>query len=152
MRVSTLLTAALLLVLGFAAPASAGLLELRNDPITLHWNCAITPCRHNNLAYQRVYVRDQYLRYDIHTVPARYEMRRLRVMVTPPTVVVYGRHRYGRSGLVALPVGAYRVVRPARYTWVTSPVLVSPARSYVTRRQPHTALYRQNIVVYQGSN
>ncbi len=156
MRVSTLLAAAALSMLGFAAPAKAGLLELRHDPITLHWNCDITPCRTNNLAYKRVYVRDRYLRYDIHTKPARYEMRRVRVMVAPPTVVVSGRSHHHhrrwldvghRGGLVALPVKGYRKVRPAQYAWVTKPVLVSPARTSVTRRAPHYAYYPDTIVV-----
>ncbi len=154
MRVSPLLAAALTMVLGFAAPAQAGLLELRHDNITLHWNCDITPCRSNDLAYKRVYVRDQYLAYDIHTRPAHYVMRRVRVMVVPPTVVVSGqsmRHRWldlgNRDGLVALPVRGYRTIRPAQYAWVTKPVLVSPARAYVTRRQPHYANYPEDIVV-----
>jgi hypothetical protein len=154
-RVSTLLAAAAMSVLGLAAPAKAGLLELARDPITLHWNCGITPCRSNHLAYKRVYVRDRYLAYDIHTTPARYEMRRTRVMVAPPTVVVAGgrswhdRWNFGsRSGLVPLPVhGGYRVVRPAQYAWVTRPVLVSPAHASVTRRAPHYAYYPDTIVV-----
>ena len=155
MRVSTLLAAALTMVLGFAAPAKAGLLELRHDNITLHWNCDITPCRNNNLAYKRVYVRDQYLAYDIHTRPAHYVMRRVRVMVAPPTVVVSGGHRWhdrwnfgSRHGLAPLPVkGGYRTIRPAQYAWVTKPVLVSPGRAYVTRRSPHYAYYPEDIVV-----
>ncbi len=158
MRVSSLLAVAAMTILGLAAPAKAGLLELRHDNITLHWNCDITPCRNNNLAYKRVYVRDQYLRYDIHTTPAHYEMRRVRVMVAPPTVVVSGdhswRHRWdfgSPSGLVPLPVhGGYRTVRPAQYAWVTKQVLVSPGRAYVTRRSPHYAYYPENIVV-QGA-
>jgi hypothetical protein len=157
-RVSTLLATAVMMILGFAAPAKAGLLELAHDNITLHWNCRITPCRGNDLAYQQVYVRDHYLAYDIHTSPAKFAMRRVRVMVAPLTVVVAGgslHHRrwldFGdRNGLVALPVSSYRVVRPAQYAWVTKPVLVSPARTYVARRAPHYAYYPETIVV-QGA-
>jgi hypothetical protein len=153
-RVSTLFAAATMMVLGFAAPAKAGLLELRHDPITLHWNCDITPCRNNNLAYKRIYVRDRYLRYDIHTTPARYEMRRVRVMVSPPMSVVVGGRRSHRLFDILhrerASVQGHRVFRPAQYAWVTRPVLVSPARAYVTRRMPHYALYPETIVV-QGS-
>jgi hypothetical protein len=156
-RVSALLASAIVMALSFATPAKAGLLELRHDNITRHWNCDITPCRSNHLAYKQVYARDRYLAYDIHTSPAKYEMRRSRVMIAPPTVVLTGgasHHRRWlnvgsrRGGLVALPVhGGYRVVRPAQYAWVTKPVLVSPARAYVTRRAPHFAYYPETIVV-----
>ena len=158
MRVSARLAAAAMTVLGLAAPAQAGVLELINDPITLHWNCDITPCRGNTLAYKRVYVRDHYLAYDIHTRPAHYVMRKVRVMVAPPTVVVtsgesHDRHwlDFGdRNGLVALPVSGYRVVKPAQYAWVTKSVLVTPGHAYVTRRSPHYAYFPEDIVV-QGS-
>jgi hypothetical protein len=155
-RVSSLLAVAAMTLLGLAAPAKAGLLELRHDNITLHWNCSITPCRNNNLAYKRVYVRDQYLRYDIHTTPAHYEMRRMHVMVSPPMTVWVGgeRRRFfdflHRGHTTVHAVKGHRVFRPAQYAWVTRQVLVSPARAYVTRRMPHTALYPETIVV-QGN-
>jgi hypothetical protein len=152
-RVSTLLAAATMAVLSFATPANAGLLELKHDPITLHWNCNITPCRSNNLAYKRIYVRDQRLSYKIHTTPARYEMRRQQVMVSPPMMVtVGGGHRrsvldiFHRGRSVHASAG-HRVFRPAKFAWVTRPVLVSPARATVTRNAPYTALYPETIVV-----
>jgi hypothetical protein len=149
-RVSTILSAAVLLIVGFVSPVQAGNVEIFADHITRHYNCDITPCRDNHLAYKRVYVRDQYLRYDIHTTPARYKMKRVRVLVALPTVAVKGRSWESRDGLVELPVGPYRVVKPAQYAWVMKPVLVSPARTSVTRRHPHFAYYPEDIVVFDA--
>ena len=157
MRVSTVVfAAAATLMLCLSSTAQAGLLELSRDNITRNYNCDITPCRDNNLAYKRVFVRDHYLRYDIRTRPAHYAMRRVRVMIAPPAIVAgRGQHRLwdfeSRDGLVALPTGPYRVVAPARYTWVTRPVLVTPERNYVSRRHPHYAYYPEDIVVYSGN-
>ena len=152
MRLSTVFAAAMLFLLGIGSPAQAGLLELKFDNITRHRDCSSEPCRGNGLHYKRIYVRDRYLRFDIHTQPARYELRRERVMIAPPTIVVMGgRHhdrRVGRYHLVELPVGHYRTVAPARYVWVTRQVLVHPARNYVTRRQPHYAYYPDTAIVY----
>lgn len=145
---ATIVLTSLLGLTGLASPASAGLLELRDDPITLHNDCSITPCRRNNLHYKRIYKKLPYYAYDIHTSPARYEMRRVRIMVRPPVIHVYGKHHRGRGGLVAHPVGApYRVVAPAKFKYVTSPVLVRPAKTWVTRRTPHSAYFAEDIVV-----
>ena len=130
LRASTLLLTALLL-LGLTAPSRAGLFELPFDPITRHRDCAAEPCRGNHLAYRDVFVRDRYLRFDIHTRPARYALGRQRV-------------------LAVSSAGRYRDSARVHYLWVTRPVLVQPARSYVTRRQPHTAYYPETIVVYHN--
>ena len=154
MRASVVFATVVMLMLGFASPSRAGLLELPFDHITRHHNCDIEPCRGNHLAYKEVYVRDRYLRFDIHTQPARYEMRRVRVMVAPPTIVMthsgYDSDRVGRHWLVELPVGHYRTVKAAQYAWVMRPVLVHPARNWVTRRHPHSAYYPETITVYQN--
>ena len=143
--------AAAVVTLGFAATAQAGLLELPFDAITRHRDCAVEPCRGNNLHYQQVWVRDRYLRFDIHTSPAQYELRRQRVMVAPPGIVVTGgRHDtdwFHLSPVVEFPVGSYRVTRPAKYVWVTQEVLVHPAQNYVTRRRPYYAYYPDSIIV-----
>jgi len=153
MRLLAALATAAVVFLGLASPSQAGLLELPFDRISLHRDCSVEPCRHNGLRFKRIYVRDRYLRYDIHSRPAQYELRRTRVMVAPPAIVVtngrYETDRWGGRHLVELPVGAYRVVRPARYQWVTQQVLVHPAQHYVTRRHPYTAYYPDTIVVSQ---
>jgi hypothetical protein len=118
MRVLAAMTFAIALV-GLAAPSQAGLLELPFDRITLHRACASEPCSDNDLHRKRVYVRDRYLRFDIHTTPARYATRRTRALV----------------GL------------PNHYVWVNQSVLVSPAHSTVSRRRPHFAYYSDTIIV-----
>jgi hypothetical protein len=152
MRIFAAIATMFLLSLGLAGPSRAGLLELPFDTITRHHDCSVEPCGDNGLSYKQVWVRDRYLRYDIHTTPARYAMRRTRVMVSPPVIVTTGGSQWvwdhwGHRSLVAYPTGAATVVRPAQYEWVTQQVLVHPAQAGVTRRQPHYAYYPDTIVV-----
>jgi hypothetical protein len=153
MRFLAALAFAALTLAGVAAPAGAGLLELPFDQVSLDRHCDAMPCRSNNLHRLHTYVRDRYLRYDVHTRPARYALRRVRVMIEPPGITVSEHDRWswlrGERDLVAYPTGPYRVVKPAQYMWVTENVLVSPARNYVTRRHPHYAYYPQDIYVSQ---
>ena len=154
MRFFAAIAVAALTMAGLAAPARAGLLELPFDEVTRDRHCDAVPCRTNNLHYLHAYVRDRYLRFDIHTRPAQYALRRTRVMIEPPGVEVADGARWDwtdlrHRDLVAYPVGPHRVVRPAQYIWVTQDVLVHPARVYVTRRHPHFAYYPETIVVSQ---
>jgi len=149
MRFFVAVAAAIMVTAGFVGPSRAGLLELPFDSISRHRACDVGPCIGNTLSRKRVFVRDRYLSFDIHTHPARYALRRVRVMVAPPGVVVSGGDYETEwfSRLVELPAGPTRVVRPAQYEWVTKEVLVAPAQNYVTRRQPHYAYYPETIVV-----
>jgi hypothetical protein len=153
MRLFATLAAAAIALAGLAGQSRAGLFELPFDQITRNRDCTAVPCRDNGLAYRQAYVRDRYLRFDIHTRPAKYALRRVKVMVAPPGIVAAGDHwdRRGRDGLdlVELPAGPYKVVRPAQYEWVTENVLVRPAQNYVTRRHPYYAYYPDTIVVSQ---
>lgn len=153
MRLLAAFAAAAAITFGLAGPGNAGLFELPFDKITRNRDCNTEPCRYNGLHYKQVFVRDRYLRFDIHTRPAQYELRRTRVMVAPPAIVVAGRHwdwhRRDGLNLVELPTGAYRTVRPAQYAWVTKNVLVRPAGNYVTRRRPYYAYYPDTIIVSQ---
>lgn len=151
MRRLAALAAAALFVVGLATPSFAGLLELPFDHITFHKDCFLR-CRPSGLATKRVWVRGDYLRYDIHVTPPQYEFQRVQVMVAPPQIAVQGGSRWewdkwGSRRLVAFPTGPYTVVRPAQYEWVTQRVLVHPAESYVTRRLPYYAYYPETIVV-----
>lgn len=151
MRILAALSLAFVAFLTLSVPGHAGILELKWDNISTHRNCAAFPCRGNNLVYKRIFIRDRYLRFDIHTTPPVYKMRRIKVMVLPPRIVVAGHYRTDRWGhlhLVRYPVGPYKVVAPAKYAYVTTPMLVQPARNYVTRRHPYYAYYPDKIVVY----
>jgi hypothetical protein len=151
MRVSALLATSAALMLSLISPSRADLLLLPGDRISMNRNCDLTPCFGNSLHYERTWVRDRYLRYDIHTTPARYVKKRVRIMIAPPTVeVISGRHvvgSVGRQVAVELPVGRTRIVHPARYEWVTRAVLVAPEHYSVKRRRPHTAYYPETIAV-----
>jgi hypothetical protein len=154
MRRLAAFSATALLSLNLATPSVAGLLELPFDKITLHKDCSIEPCRYNGLHTKRVWVQDQYLRYDIHTTAPQYGLRRVQVMVSPPQIAVTGGSqwvwdKWGARRLVAFPTGPYTVVRPPQYQWVTQQVLVHPAQTYVTRRLPYYAYYPETIVVSQ---
>lgn len=118
MRLIASAFAAAMIGLGFAAPANAGLLELPFDRVSLHRNCDAQPCLDNNLTWKRVWVRDHNLRFKIHTTPARYVMRRERV-----------------------------IDRDGGYEWVTTPVLASPAHNWVSRKHPYYAYFPETIAV-----
>jgi len=152
MRLLAALAFAALTLTGIASPVRAGLLELPFDEVSRDRHCDAMPCRSNNLHRLHTFVRDRYLRFDIHSHPARYALRRVRVMIAAPGIVVDEPGRWdwlNRDGLVAYPVGPHHVVEPPKYMWVTENVLVSPARNYVTRRHPYYAYYPQDIYVTQ---
>ena len=118
MRLIATAFVAVMVGLGFAGTAKAGVLELPFDRVSLHRNCAAQPCLGNALTWKRIWVRDKYLRFSIHTTPAHYAMRRQRV-----------------------------ISRDGGYEWVTTPVLVSPAHNWVTRRAPYYAYFPETIAV-----
>ena len=151
MRLIAALAAAVLVSLGLAAPSRAGLLELPFDSISRYRACESVPCIGNSLVRKRVFVHDRWLSFDVRTRPAHYALRKVRVMVAPPGVVVsnqdYDTGWANGYSLVEVPAGPTRVVKPAQYEWVMKEVLVSPGMSYVARRQPHYAYYPETIYV-----
>ncbi len=146
-----------LVLLAFSpAPSQAGILDIFDDPISLDRGCDRNPCRLNNLTYQRRLVRDRYFKFKIKKTSARYTWRRQRVMVLPPKVVNYDHHAeidylhpkgLEREGYVRADSKSYKVVRKAKYQWVTRRVLSRPAKYRVVRKRPHTAIFAEDIVV-----
>ena len=135
---------------GGNSPASSGILDLFDDPISRYGDCSYVPCRDNNLIYKRRYVDAPYYRFKLRKAPVQYGFKRVKVRVLPPQIAVSGGAEINwlnKRAHVVAGTSRYRVVSPARYEWVTKRVFRHPPRYRVVRVGPTHALTTDKIVV-----
>lgn len=150
MRLIALVIFSFLLSLGGAGGASAGILDIFDDPITKHPDCSYAPCMTNNLIWKKRYQTAPYYRFKLRKVPAEVGFTRVRIKVLPPLIAVSGGAEIDwldKRAHVVAGTSRYRVVAPARYEWVTRRVFYHPPRYRVVRVSPTHALIRDKIVI-----